>query len=343
MLDELEKRYRDLGKAVVKALIVTPFQDVARQYGDEVNRQMRQRGLTPFAECVVSDDGPDAYRRLQAFRTSRQPGVLCTVGMAGEGFDCPEICVIGYATRVLTPLYVRQVLARAQRISEAERQRGKRLTAAVVVPDHDLVVDVFREVLTPMVHVAETSQPTPAADRPRGAGSAASDPRHVLHIDGAGVGVVTPVCEATADVPIDEVKFYEELAPKYDLFQSDAPRIALLIRDAAKQHPFDVPVPSPTATATFELAAPRPMTAREENDVKRAPLNQLSRWVARFGPPALAVDKFTAAIKREAGITDLRYASGAQLDRAWTIGADIIRRHCAETGLPLPRSVRASE
>jgi hypothetical protein len=342
VLDELEKRYRDLGKAPLKALIVTPFQPIAKQYADEVNRQMRQRGLIPFAESVVSDDGTDGYRRLHAFRTSRQPGVLCTVGMAGEGFDCPEICVIGYATRILTPLYVRQVLARGQRVCETERQRGKRLTVAVVVPDHDVILDVFREVLTPMVHVAETTAPSVASQTPRPPGSGSTDPRHILQIDDAGVDVVTPVCEASADVPIEEVQFFEELAPKYDLFQSDAPRIALLVRDAAKQHPFDVPQPV-TMTSRTLFDPPRPMTAREENDIKRKPFNELSAWVAHFGKPTLAVDKFTASVKREARIDDLRMASGKQLDLAWTIGAGIIRRHCAETGKPLPKSLRAPE
>lgn len=62
--------------------------------------------------------------------------------MAGEGYDCPDIAVVGYATNKLTTLYVRQVVARAMRIPDAERRLGRILPAAIVVPD---VASIGRE------------------------------------------------------------------------------------------------------------------------------------------------------------------------------------------------------
>lgn len=58
-LDQLERRHRDSSQPV-KALIVTHRQEMAKAFADEVDQQMKARGLQPLAECVVSDDGPDA-------------------------------------------------------------------------------------------------------------------------------------------------------------------------------------------------------------------------------------------------------------------------------------------
>jgi superfamily II DNA or RNA helicase len=60
---------------------------------------------------------------LETFRRLDRPGILCTVDMAGEGYDCPDIAVVGFATNKLTPLYVRQVVARAQRVTAYEREK----------------------------------------------------------------------------------------------------------------------------------------------------------------------------------------------------------------------------
>src|SRR4051812_28673661 len=73
--------------------------------------------------------------------------------MAGEGYDCPDIAVVGFATNKLTPLYVRQVVARAQRVTQYEREKiGRPIPAAVVIPDVPLLVEVMSSILEPMRH-----------------------------------------------------------------------------------------------------------------------------------------------------------------------------------------------
>jgi hypothetical protein len=135
ILDRLERRHRDLGNGPAKALIVAKSQDDARAFLETTNLQMRQRGLPPIAELAVCDD-KDAHGTLKRFRDAKKVGVLCTVDMAGEGYDCPDIVVVGFASNKLTPLYVRQVVARAQRVTAYERDKiGHPIPAAVVIPD----------------------------------------------------------------------------------------------------------------------------------------------------------------------------------------------------------------
>ncbi len=147
VLDRLEAAHRALGKHHAKALIVAPGQPEAYLFRDEVDRQMKNRGWPPLAEIAVSDEGANAVETLRKFKTSKRVGVLCTVGMAGEGYDCPDIAVIGYASRTLTKMYIYQVIARAMRVTDYERQNGV-IPAAVVIPDIPELVDHLVKYLT---------------------------------------------------------------------------------------------------------------------------------------------------------------------------------------------------
>src|SRR4029077_13864942 len=117
LLDQLQKMERDSGHAPVKALLVASKIAHAQLYAEEVNRQMEARRLQPLAVCVTSDD-PGAHVELERFRAKRRVGVLCTVQMAGEGYDCPDICVIGYASNIITEQFICQVVARGQRVTD---------------------------------------------------------------------------------------------------------------------------------------------------------------------------------------------------------------------------------
>ncbi|HKA60668.1 MAG TPA: DEAD/DEAH box helicase family protein [Gemmatimonadales bacterium] len=151
VLDKLEKAHRALNYHV-KALIVAATQDQAEKFRDEVDRQMRERHLQPLAELAVSRNEDEAQITLDNFRAQKRVGVLCTVDMAGEGYDCPEIAVLGYASNKLTSLYVRQVTARAMRVTDRERQIGTVLPAIVVLPDSTELVKEFLRYMTPYLH-----------------------------------------------------------------------------------------------------------------------------------------------------------------------------------------------
>ena len=107
---------------------------------------------------------------LKEFRSSQRVGVLCTVDMAGEGYDCPDIAVVGYATNKRTALYVRQVVARAMRVTDKERELDRIVPAQIVVPDvPELVAQLvgllkpgLRDVIDPDGQL-ERTRPTPPA------------------------------------------------------------------------------------------------------------------------------------------------------------------------------------
>lgn len=342
-LDQLKARHLDSKGQPVKALIVTPRQDMARAFAQEVDRQMVERRLQPLAECVVSDDGPDAYRRLNDFRLSRRSGVLCTVGMAGEGYDCPDICVVTYATNVMTAQNVRQVVARGQRVTEWERQRfGHPLTTAVVLPDVPDLVMLFTSILAPMVHDIEAPDeagPAPP-DRPTSGSATPWSETEVVsvrdaaltvvsaigtggtfHVDPAILDLVTPILEA-ADIP-----------------QSYAPRIAHVIQAFDKQRPFSEPVLPAAAVVERPSPVKRPMTPREHHTVIRGRLTLASGWWAQFpmkqgGPP---VGHFMRDVYQVAGITVLDLASPDQLRRAVVEAVRRITLWCEQNHRSVPK------
>ena len=242
-LDQLERRHRDSKGAPVKALIVTHRQEMAKAFAQEVDRQMAARGLQQLAECVVSDDGPDAYRRLDDFRQKRRVGVLCTVGMAGEGYDCPDIAVVTYATNVQTAQYIRQVVARGQRVASWEREKvGHPLTTAIILPDVPDLVEQFTAILAPMVHDIQLP-PQPAApppDRPAGSSAFAWSDKDLVGVRDAALEVVSAVTTGgTFDVDPALEDLLTPILREMNLAESLWPRFAQAIDLLNRQRPFE--------------------------------------------------------------------------------------------------------
>lgn len=292
-------------------------------------------------------------RRLDDFRQKRRVGVLCTVGMAGEGYDCADIAVVTYATNVKTAQYIRQVVARGQRVTPGEREKlGHPLTTAIILPDMPDLVELFTGILAPMVHDIEL--PAQAAGPPpgRGAGLSAFQWREkdLGAVKDAAFDVVSAVTTGgTFDV---DPALQDLLAPilrEMNLAESLWPRFAQAIDLLNKQRPFEQPIvvssASSAAVAMAERPAPqaRAITSREHHVRIREQLTLASRWWAQF--PAKQggqrVDHFMADIYREADIKTLDDAMPAQLTRALAAAMSRIQRYCEETRTPLPRWARS--
>jgi superfamily II DNA or RNA helicase len=347
-LDQLERRYRDSQKTHVKALIVTQRQDMAGAFAEEVNKQMAARGLQPLAECVTSDGGADAYRRLEDFRLKRRVGVLCTVGMAGEGYDCPEICVVTYATNVLTTQYIRQVVARGQRVTSWEREKlGHPLTTAIILPDVPELVEQFTGILAPMVHDIEVSaQPSaPSPDRSGGSSAFPWSGKDIVDVRDAALDVVSAVT-TSGSFDVDPA-LGDLLAPilrEMNLPESFWPRFAQAIELLNRERPFEQPIPMGSPVAVVERPAPtsRPLTPREHHVIIRQQLTLASRWWAQFPykQQGQRVDFFIRETYRYAGIRKLDDATPDQLKRAYEEAIRLIRQYCEKTGTALPRWAR---
>ena len=142
-----EEDARGLGKL----LIVAPDQATARYYTDIVRRWV-PNGAFQQVQLAMSDI-PDAPEAIAAFRLRPSPSVLCTVAMAYEGLDAPEITHVACLTHIRSRPWLEQMIARATRVDphggEYAQQR------AVVYHPDDPAFRTFRQAI-------ETEQGTKA-------------------------------------------------------------------------------------------------------------------------------------------------------------------------------------
>jgi superfamily II DNA or RNA helicase len=353
VIDRLQRAYRDLSGAPVKGLIVAATQEAAKEFQETANRLMRTRGLQPFTELAISED-PNASRVLARFRKQQRPGILCTVDMAGEGYDCPDIIVIGYATNKLTALYVRQVVARAQRVTDRERERyGRPLPAAVIVPDVPQLLDYMREILQPIRHeTAEEEDPkTPRTTDP----SSPSGRRYLVEVTGLREGLAEVTGVPDGEVSMPDVRSLEPHLRALSIAESTAPRILVAARNWARgkreDQPFD---PLSTEDQTLVDAGVAPEAPESHVLVEsiaesetaagwQAAWAELERWWKLHGNTPIA--EFAGRANAAAGLgRGMRpRASIDELKRGYRWARQEIERHCEATETPLPHLLRETE
>jgi superfamily II DNA or RNA helicase len=358
ILGRLERRHRDLGNGPAKALIVARSQDDARAFQKMANRLMTARGMPSIAELAVSDER-DAHETLERFRKSSKPGVLCTVDMAGEGYDCPDIVVVGFATNKLTPLYVRQVVARAQRVTDYERnQLGRPIPAAVVIPDVPQLVDVMSSILEPMRHEVQEqadsqadtdldAQPAPDGTLPIGLSS------YLLEgVDDHVDGDVRVTGEQDGDVAMELVRLVEPEARRVGLPESDAPRMVWAVRNALTERrdtrPFDPLSRTEDQMASALTQEPpsspaavvEPLPIEQVANGLRSDLGSLGRWWKQHGDSPVGV--FQNEINRAGrfGAGGRETASVEQLRAALDYGRRRVSQYCDQHNLPRPKLLR---
>jgi superfamily II DNA or RNA helicase len=360
VLERLELRHRDLGNGPAKALIVARSQEDARMFQETTDRLMRERGLRPIAELAISSE-LDAHQVLERFRRHERPGVLCTVDMAGEGYDCPDIAVVGFATNKLTPLYVRQVVARAQRVTEYEREKiGHPIPAAVIIPDVPELVDVMSSILEPMRH--ELRDPIEDNDESERAAEGQPEltgmetlglPKFMLDSVNAHVeGDARVTGEAGGDVAMELVRLVEPEAVKVGLPESDAPRIVVAVRTALtsrqEARPFDrMPddqaelavalAEQPPAPAAPDAPTVEPLSIERMATALQDELARLGRWWHVNGDTPVA--NFNADANRAGGIGPGERPSAdlEKLRGATEYARRVVARHCRAKGLKRPR------
>lgn len=367
VLERLEIAHRSLDRYHVKALIVAARQDQAHELQAEVNRQMRMRGLTPLADVATSSD-PMAPAVLERFKKTKRVGVLCTVDMAGEGYDCPDIVVVGYVTNKLTTLYVRQVVARAMRVTQRERDLGQILPAAIVVPDVKMLVDKLAAYLAPYLH--EVFQPdaisSPAFDQERMDGQQPLLPRYQVEEIRSGDETVTvPNIDGSRDnfsgevvarfaKQLEKVQIPPALAARFlvamkrtvgDLrderpfegLPADAAVLQSFITDGADDSP-------PAKLDAAPASKPAEAFASIETRAKliQAALKRLEGWWSYNGDSPVGV--FAAAANRVAGISGggRPRADLSQLERALEHERTTIASFCARTGKAQPKGLGRS-
>lgn len=357
VLDRLEGRHRDLNNGPAKALIVARSQDDARAFRETTDRLMQRKGLRPISMLAVSDE-KDAQETLEKFRKLNRSAVLCTVDMAGEGYDCPDIAVVGFATNKLTPLYVRQVVARAQRVTPYEREELKRpIPAAVVIPDVPQLVAVMSSILEPMRHELrdpvedEAGAPEAGEQATLGGLDTIFGPKFALHgVEDYVEGDARVTGELDGDVEMSLVRLVEPEARRVGLPESDAPRMIVAVRTAIssrqEDRPFD-PLPGDQAELATALAEPppsssaprtEPLSVEEHAKALQAQLAALGRWWRINGDTPIAI--FNAEVN-QAGRIPKGNRPGAdveKLERALKYARQAVGAYCKRTGKTRPRA-----
>lgn len=97
----------------------------------------------------------DADREIERFRNSGDQAIMVAVQKVTEGFDVPDICVLTYLRTWRAPLFINQMVGRAMRITDKERQLGNYLPATVIVPNDADVKAAFADVLVGAMNVLE--------------------------------------------------------------------------------------------------------------------------------------------------------------------------------------------
>jgi superfamily II DNA or RNA helicase len=355
VLDRLQVAHSALEGHYVKALIVANRQDAARAFYAEVDRQMTERGLRPLAALAISDDGPEAQRALEQFRGQKRVGVLCTVDMAGEGYDCPDIAVIGWASNKLTSLYVRQVTARAMRVTIRERELERVIPAAVVVPDAQELVEQLVAYLAPFTHeVLVPGEGERRGDGELGEGSGFLPlPRYVLEDARRGQNEFVTVAYADGSREDVDVALTKRLAlelERANVAGIYAPRVIAATRrtvgDLLASRPFDRPSADATAmeqlstgaTAVAVAEASRTGTIEGQAAMLAFQIDRLARWWQINGDTPASY--FNRAVNQAGGIADGKRGSASvpQLRRARDAARAQITAFCQRTGAKPPRS-----
>jgi superfamily II DNA or RNA helicase len=358
VLDRLEVAHNALDGHHAKALIVAARQEHARELAREVDQQMRDRGLRPFAALAVSDE-PDAQAVLADFSKQKRVGVLCTVDMAGEGYDCPDIAVVGWASNKLTSLYVRQVTARGMRVTGRERQLERVIPAAVVLPDAQALVEQLVSYLAPFTHEVLVPDEGENSRDPIMDGEGSGNPpllpmtRYVLEEARPDADETVTVAYADGtqeDVDAAVVRTLAKELERLNVQGIYAARVIaasrrtvgelLAARPFERQQP-DAAVLERLTTGSQAVAsaeADRTRTIEEQAEMLQSQLSKMAGWWQHNGDTSPAI--FNGAVNEAAGIKagKRRVASVGQLQTARRFAREHISNYCARTGHRMPRT-----
>jgi superfamily II DNA or RNA helicase len=358
VLDRLQDAHKALDGHHAKALIVAARQDHARELSQEVDRQMRDRGLRPLASLAITDE-PDAQATLEDFRQQKRVGVLCTVDMAGEGYDCPDIAVVGWASNKLTSLYVRQVTARAMRVTGRERQLERIIPAGVVLPDVQELVEQLVSYLAPFTHEVLVPEEGEGRDEPTidGSGSGNSPllplTRYVLEEARPDSDETVTVAYADGSQEDVDAAVARTLAKELERLNVKgiyAPRVIAASRRTVGEllaaRPFerqqaDAAVLEQLTSGSQAVAnaeADRTRTIEEQAVMLQSQLSRMAGWWQYNGDTSPAI--FNSAVNEAAGIKGgkRKTASVNQLLAARRFAREHISSYCARTGRKMPRN-----
>ena len=76
-------------------------------------RYLRERNIRFVV--ATSEDTPEAFRNIKAFRESPETNIILTVQMASEGLNCPSLTNLAILSHIRTSNFIEQIIGRATR------------------------------------------------------------------------------------------------------------------------------------------------------------------------------------------------------------------------------------
>jgi superfamily II DNA or RNA helicase len=136
--------------APVKGLIIADSINHAEQVysmlADEVG---------PHNAFIAHGDMSTAEAEIQRFRLSTDQAIMVAVQKITEGFDVPDICVLAYLRSWRAPLFINQMVGRAMRVTQRERELESLLPATILVPNDSAIKAAFADVLVGAMRVLD--------------------------------------------------------------------------------------------------------------------------------------------------------------------------------------------
>jgi superfamily II DNA or RNA helicase len=114
----------------------------------------------PHMAFIAHGNMSSAESEIQRFRMSTKQAVMVAVQKVTEGFDVPDICVLTYLRTWTAPLFINQMVGRAMRVTDRERETEQVLPATILVPNEDQVKAAFADILVGAMQVL-TAEPIP--------------------------------------------------------------------------------------------------------------------------------------------------------------------------------------
>jgi len=253
----------------LKLLCVAADQRSARRFADAFNKVT---GLD-FARLVISDE-PGALRTLRAAARERKSLAIVSVQMVTEGFDCPAISTIAYASNVSADLRIAQTMARAMRITDTERRLGRILPAQILIPDHTELREAFAKALVNQMHILNADDEPTGTDGVRSRGEGLGPRYEVLDLSGPVLRGAKVLAADDGDVDAAELTLWEAPLRAIGVPTVYAPGVIVASRQVPQFPRIYSREEEPDGPVT------RHASAREMNRGHRQRLTQMARWMA---------------------------------------------------------------
>ena len=322
----------------LKMLWVAEDQAAAKLAAEEINKAAGR----DFARLVISDQ-KDALDVLRAAAREPKPCAIVAVRMVTEGFDCPQVSVIAYASATTAVLFLAQTMARAMRVTGTERSDRMLLPAQILIPNNTSLRAAFAEALVGHFHILEVpdEESQDRSDERDGTGGALRMPRYQLaDMSTLDLYSATVLGESDGTVMAPELEAAIAICLELSIPEPYAPRVAVASRKLGAR----LPLYTQAQPVSVGLQV-RPADPRTLNKARRARITSVTGWMkhhlehdARFDGIAAFQGQANSAAGLKVGGRDL--ATPEQLAHVEDWMLTRIREHCDTNGCALPAAAR---